>query len=192
MPEGQIAVGALYKGFDDSNASWWSDRVIAQQCGQVWLGTANELTYEANPDNTSYWASHQMPYMQVATWNDYEEGTEVESGISNCYTVTLSYVQAPGMHGEGPTLSWSLTQSPAGNVGGVQYASANTINNFTIWYAHHNSNNISVLETVSGTTSFIDPFAPDLPAGSYDFYVEMVGQPMIQNAMSNKQTISVE
>ena len=142
-----------------------------------------------------YWGSggNQLPYMQVATWNDYEEGTEEESGVNNCYSqVTLSYIQARGMHGEGPTLSWSLAQSPAGNVGGIQYATANTINNFTIWYAHHNSNNISVLETVSGTTSFIDPFAPDLPSGSYDFYVEMVGQPMIQNVMSGKQTISVE
>ena len=31
---GKIAVGALYKGFDDYNASWGSNRVIAQDCGQ--------------------------------------------------------------------------------------------------------------------------------------------------------------
>jgi hypothetical protein len=79
-----VPLGVLYKGFDDSNAGWGKDRVIAQQCGGVLLGTANELTYELNPNNTSYWASHQLPYMQVATWNDYEEGTEVESGINNC------------------------------------------------------------------------------------------------------------
>lgn len=117
VPEGQIAVGLLYKGFDDSNASWGEDRVIAQQCGQVLLDTAGELTLETN-GGTSYWATHQMPYMQVATWNDYEEGTEVESGISNCYnSVTVQYILAPGRSGEGPTLSWSLGTSSAANSG---------------------------------------------------------------------------
>ena len=28
-------IGALWKGFDNNDASWGSNRVIAQQCGQV-------------------------------------------------------------------------------------------------------------------------------------------------------------
>jgi hypothetical protein len=33
----QLTIGALWKGFDDNNASWSGNRVIAQQCGQVLL-----------------------------------------------------------------------------------------------------------------------------------------------------------
>jgi hypothetical protein len=25
-----------------------------------------------------------MPFMMLATWNDYEEGTAIEKGVSNC------------------------------------------------------------------------------------------------------------
>jgi hypothetical protein len=89
------------------------------------------------------------------------------------------------MSGQGPTLRWTLGTSSAANVNGIEYATANTINNFTIWTApHSHPNNITLLQTVPGTQSQIDPFSPSLPAGSYDVYVEMVGQPMIQNAMS--------
>src|SRR5581483_5742064 len=77
----QLTIGALWKGFDDNNASWGRNRVIAQQCGQVLLNTANEISKYFGGSNP------QLPYVQVVTWNDYEEGTAVEDGIDNCYTV---------------------------------------------------------------------------------------------------------
>jgi len=40
----QLTIGALWKGFDNNNSSWGSNRVIAQQCGQVLLKTANEIS----------------------------------------------------------------------------------------------------------------------------------------------------
>jgi hypothetical protein len=86
---GQITVGVLYKGFDDSTlpAPWGKDRVIAQQCGQVLIDTADEIgKYFPNSQYT-------LPYVQIATWNVYEEGTEVETGINNCYSV-VSFRQA--------------------------------------------------------------------------------------------------
>lgn len=175
VPKGQIAVGVLYKGFDDSNANWWSDRVIAQQCGQVLLGTAGELTYEANSANTSYWASHQMPYMQVATWNDYEEGTEVESGINNCYsgiTPTINMTQT--------TLSWSLTASD------TTYATTKSIYGYALWTAPHNQDNIT-LRAIVTPASKMSVSLPQLnvpPGQDVDIYVEMIGQPLIQDLMS--------
>jgi hypothetical protein len=36
-------VGATYKGFNDSLASWGSNRIMQQQCGQTWLKTFSEI-----------------------------------------------------------------------------------------------------------------------------------------------------
>ena len=37
-------IGALWKGFDNNDASWGSNLVIAQQCGQVLLKTPNKMS----------------------------------------------------------------------------------------------------------------------------------------------------
>src|ERR1700741_627060 len=76
-------VGATYKGFNDTLASWGSKRIMSQQCGQTWLQTFSEI-------NSLYSSGHQLPALQLVTWNDYEEGTEIESGISNCLSVSAS------------------------------------------------------------------------------------------------------
>src|SRR5437870_13350049 len=89
-------IGALWKGFDNNNASWGSNRVIAQQCGQVLLKTANEIS-------KYFGGSNQIPYVQVVTWNDHEEGTAVEDSIDNCYTLHSSIT--------GSLLTWSLVPS---------------------------------------------------------------------------------
>ncbi|MGC1371784.1 MAG: hypothetical protein WA824_06560 [Candidatus Sulfotelmatobacter sp.] len=173
VPEGQIAVGLLYKGFDDSNASWGSDRVLAQQCGQVLLGTAGELALGGE----SYWASHQMRYMQVATWNDYEEGTEVESGVNNCYTGITPSVS-------GNTLSWTLSTTTANE----SYVTTNSIYGYFIWTSPVGSDEITLRKIVTpgsaGSTS-LDSTDFNFSAGTQvDIYVEMIGMPLIQNLMS--------
>lgn len=166
---GQMAVGLLYKGFDDSNASWWSDRVIAEQCGQVLLGTAGELTLGGK----SYWANNQMPYMQVATWNDYEEGTEVESGINNCYSSVTPQIV-------GSTLQWSLNATDS------TYATTNSIYGYAIWTTPHGQENIT-LRAIVTPGSKMSVLLPQLnvPSGqNVDIYVEMIGKPLIQDLMS--------
>ncbi len=74
-------------------AVWGSNRIINQQCGLTWLATLAEAS-------KYYSSSHQLSAMQVVTWNDYEEGTEIESGIDNCVAL------APTVTGS--TLSWSI------------------------------------------------------------------------------------
>jgi hypothetical protein len=172
----QIAVGLLDKGFDDSNARWTSDRVVAQQCGQVLLDTANEVSAGG------YWGSggHQIPYMQVATWNDYEEATEQESGIDNCYTISASINSQQG------TLNWTLNPTDS------TYASTRTVHHFTVWWGVHGNDPNKVLQ-VAATNIENSQFSIDLsqltlpsPAPDYtvDLYVEMVGIPSVLNQMS--------
>ena len=86
-------VGASYKGFNDSLASWGSGRVMGQQCGQTWLQTFSEI-------NGLYNSGKQLSALQLVTWNDYEEGTEIESGISNCLTISATI--------SGNALNWSV------------------------------------------------------------------------------------
>ncbi|HSS97109.1 MAG TPA: hypothetical protein VLK33_08765, partial [Terriglobales bacterium] len=76
-------VGASYKGFNDKLAAWSANRIMGQQCGQTWLQTFSKI-------NGLYSSSNQLDALQLVTWNDYEEGTEIESGIDNCVSVTAS------------------------------------------------------------------------------------------------------
>ena len=70
-------MGAAYKGFNDTLASWGSDRIMQQQCGQTWLETFTNA-------NSIYSSQTQLPYFQLVTWNDYEEGTAIERGVPHC------------------------------------------------------------------------------------------------------------
>ena len=79
----KIAMGSAYKGFDDAEASWGKGRVINQRCGETWLTTLAE-------PGEFFSASHQLPALIIPSWNDYEEGTEIESGIDNCVQIKAS------------------------------------------------------------------------------------------------------
>ncbi len=162
----QLTIGALWKGFDDNNASWGRNRVIAEQCGQVLLNTAKEISKYFGGSNP------QLPYVQVVTWNDYEEGTAVEDGIDNCYTVNASL--------SGSQLTWSLAASDS-------YASTATIHHFNVYYEDAAGNLYSAASNLSITTNLLD-LSSVVPTGTWTVYVEMVGQPLIINRMSNGVT----
>ncbi len=163
----QLAIGAVFKGFDDNNASWGGNRVVAQQCGQVLLNTVKEAAKYFGGSNP------QIPYMQVVTWNDYEEATAVESGIDNCYTVNATL--------SGSTLNWSLVASDS------SYASPSTIHHFTVYFADATGNLYLAADNLPVTATSFD-LSNVVPAGTWSVYVEMVGQPLILNRMSNPQT----
>jgi glycosyl hydrolase family 99 len=73
----QIAVGTVWPGFDDRKASWSLNRHIDQRCGKTL-----EDTLQVFLDNND--SAHPMPFVLVATWNDYEEGTAIENGLARC------------------------------------------------------------------------------------------------------------
>lgn len=162
----QLTIGALYKGFDDNYAAWGGNRVMAQQCGQVLLNTAQEVNKYFGGTNP------QIPYMQVVTWNDYEEGTEVESGIDNCYNVNASL--------SGNVLSWSLLSSNF-------YASPATVHHFNVYFADAGGNLYPAATNLPTTTASLN-LSTVVPSGTWNIYVEMVGQPLILNRMSNGLT----
>jgi hypothetical protein len=91
--KGAVVMGSAYSGFNDAAASWGKGRKIDQGCGRTWLETfalANEYLEHGGT----------LPFLIVPTWNDYEEGTEIESGIDNCVTLEA--------RAEGSKLHWKV------------------------------------------------------------------------------------
>jgi hypothetical protein len=77
----KIAVGAAWAGFDDRKASWGLGRYMSQRCGATFADTM-ELHEEFYPPD------HPLPFLLVATWNDYEENTAIERGLEKCKSVS--------------------------------------------------------------------------------------------------------
>jgi hypothetical protein len=153
------AFGSSFKGFDDSLADWGSNRMIKQFCGQTWLSSLAEA-------GKHYSSSNQLDNLQLVTWNDYEEGTELETGIDNCVSVTASI--------QGRSLAWSITGS----------GSETTIDHYSVFISSDGQNLMPLAEVAAGNSSLnLDSF--DLGAGPYTFYVKAVGKPSIVNQMSN-------
>ncbi len=73
----RIAVGAAWAGFDDRKASWSLGRFMSQRCGAT-LSDTMKLPQEY------YSAENPLPFLLIATWNDYEEGTAIERGSAKC------------------------------------------------------------------------------------------------------------
>lgn len=72
----KITVGTVWPGFNDTKASWSLNRHIDRRCGKTFDDTLHLFQ--------QYDSELHMPFMMIATWNDYEEGTQIENGISQC------------------------------------------------------------------------------------------------------------
>jgi len=156
-------VGATYKGFNDTLASWGSNRIMGQQCAQTWLGTFSEI-------NGLYNSAMQLSDLQLVTWNDYEEGTEIESGISNCLSVTAS--------ASANTLQWTVSGDPS------------TLDHF-VPYISTDGQNLMALATAAAGSSSINLCSSSFPNGNYVAYVQGVGKPSITNQMSAAVNVSL-
>lgn len=67
----KVAVGGVWPGFDDSLAYWSENRYMARyQPG----GMTHDLTLKLAEDNN-------VGYILVGTWNDFEEGTDIEYSV---------------------------------------------------------------------------------------------------------------
>ena len=159
----EMAWGAAYKGFNDSLASWGQNRIIDQQCGETWLQTFKLM-------NGYYSASNQLPILQLVTWNDYEEGTEIESGIDNCLSISAKM--------SGAQLQWSIS----GN--------EDTLSQY-VAYVSADGENLVALKTLPTGSRSLDISQYKLGSGSYSAYVQAVGKPTIKNHMSGAVEFTV-
>ncbi|MFL6315003.1 MAG: PKD domain-containing protein [Terriglobales bacterium] len=159
----EYSTGSAYKGFNDTLALWGSNRIIDQQCGQTWL--------QSVADAGKYYSSlKQMLGIQLVTWNDYEEASEIESGIDNCVTVSASVA--------GTVASWSTT------------GQMNTVDHFMVFASQDGANLMSLADLPTTTTSLnIASFG--LNAGNYTIFVKAVGKPTLTNKMSGGVQLTI-
>jgi hypothetical protein len=157
---------AAWKGFDETNAAWnpTPPRIYGQQCGKTWIQTFKEMGH-----NGDYGTNNQLPFLGVATWNDYEEGTSIETGIDNCMTNLSASLS-------GSTLSWTPTfSSPDGT--------ESTLSSYVV-YDSTDGQNLTVKTNVSPSTHSIDLSTMNWSQGNHTLYVQAVGLPSIQNHIS--------
>src|ERR1700686_474280 len=152
----QQVVGATYKGFNDTLASWGSKRIMGQQCGQTWLKTFSDI-------NGLYNSGKQLTDLQLVTWNDYEEGTEIESGIDNCLTL------APSVSGN--ALQWSISGDES------------TVDHYTVYISSDGANLMSLTDLTPGLRS-LNLCGFSIPNGAYKLFVQAVGKPTLANQIT--------
>jgi len=158
--------GGAWKGYDETNAAWnpTPPRIYGQQCGKTWIQTFNQVTH-----NSNYGSSYQLPFMGVVTWNDYEEGTSIETGIGNCLSLTASV--------SGSTLSWTPSfSSPDGT--------ESTVKNYTV-YDSSDGQNLTTKASVASGTHSIDLNTLNLTPGNHTLFVQAVGLPSFQNHITD-------
>lgn len=156
---GEIVGANGFKGFNSIQSTWGTGRIMDQQCGQTWMQSLTE--------SNSYYRGG-VPYLQVATWNDYNEGTEIETGIDNCYTVSAGV--------SGKSLNWQLDTSNPN-------ASLTTVSHIEI-YDSVDGQNASPLGTQAAAASGSFDLS-SLSSGTHTLLVRMVGKNSIMNRMSS-------
>jgi hypothetical protein len=170
-------IASAYKGFDDNVVDGWGGgrRYAGQQCGKTWLDTLAAA-------GTFYSSAHQLEALQIPTWDDYEEGTEIETGIESWASISASV--------NGTMLSWSVAAAAGAPADCAQAISAGfsldaTIHHFEVYASPAGDG--EKLTRVGGdlpaSTKSLD-LTGALPAGAYVLYVYAVGQPVIHNHLS--------
>jgi hypothetical protein len=114
--------------------------------------------------------SNQLDWMELVTWNDYEEGTAIEMGIDNCVSVAASI--------SGSMLSWSLSGQP------------NTVDHLNIFISLDGLN-LMPLATLATSSRSLDLSSFSLAAGGYTLYVQAAGRPSLTNKISGPVKYSV-
>ncbi len=155
-----LTYGASYIGFNESLAPWVKSnpRIMNQHCGQTWLDTFGTVA------KAGYSANNQLQAIQIVTWNDYEEGSEIETGISNCITLSPSI--------NGSSLQWAVT----GN--------ENAVDHYTVFISLDGQQLMNLASVASGKHA-LDLSTYNLtPNTAYKLFVEAIGAPSVQNRMS--------
>ena len=80
----KITVGGIWPGFDDSEASWGTGRYIWRRCGRTWHDTRQLAK------------SYTAPVILIDTWNDFEEGSDIEFGTGDCLEPLRQQSVLPG------------------------------------------------------------------------------------------------
>jgi hypothetical protein len=168
----QVALAVAYgkvdhsqSPFPDQSGANADHLIMDAQCGKTWL--ASLARFAANQFGTS----HQLQALEIATFDDYDEGTEMETGIDNCVASLTA-----GLSGQ--TLSWSIAFTSPGDEG--------TIDHYAVFYSTDGTTgeNLTLLQNVAVTPANNGTYSLNLGTGlpsTAVIYVKAVGKSMLRN-----------
>lgn len=155
---GKKAFGAMcgrFNGTLTKSVSWSMGKYLPCDNGVCVVERAASIN-SAIPGN--------MTRMQWPTWSDWEEGTQVESGIENNFTLT-------GQVNGSNVLSWTIS------------GDERTVDHYEI-YASTNGVNAAFLGSAPTGVHQTNLNQVALPPGVYQFYIDAVGKPCIRDHIS--------
>ena len=158
---GRIYSGSFFKGFDDRLAAWGQGRKVDQACGLTFVRSLSAVAKHLSR------ASSNLPLLQVATWNDYEEGTEVETGVDNCGAVSAS------------VSSTMIKPVPSFTSPG----SEETVDHYEV-YLSVDGEHLMDAGSVAVGGAPLNAATLGLAPGAYKVFVQMVGKSHILNRIS--------
>jgi hypothetical protein len=163
---GKEAFGGMCSHFDGTltkSVSWSLGKYLPSSNGLCEVERAAVIN-TAIPTN--------ITRMQWATWSDWEEGTEVEAGLENLFSLT-GQITSPNL------LSWNIASGDE-----------RTIDHYQI-YASVNGVNAAFLGSAPSGVHQMDLSGAGLPGGSYQLYIDAVGKPCIRDHMSSPVSYDV-
>ncbi|HLJ30490.1 MAG TPA: hypothetical protein VKY85_27550 [Candidatus Angelobacter sp.] len=192
---GKNAWGAAFAGFNDVMAGWSppppagqpltaGGRLEDNGCGRTWLKTLAAA------------APFAPAFMQAVTWSDYDEGTEIETGIDNCVS---SVTAAMGTSALANTLTWTVNFSTRvdGSTG-----DDSTIDRFNIYDSQDGetltlaaalcnpggtaANSDHLCSATGSPTRSIDLKNLITSVGMHKLFVQAVGKPSILNHITTQ------
>jgi hypothetical protein len=137
------------------------------KCGKTFLTYMSEPSKFFGPGH-----SRTLQALEIATWDDYDEGTEMETGIDNCVSSFSSSLV-------GNNLSWTIAFNAPGD--------ESTIDHYAIFYSTDGSTGESLTELADVAPNFTGNYSFTLPTtlpSTTVIYVKAVGKPMLQNHMT--------
>jgi hypothetical protein len=142
--------------------------IMDAQCGKTWL------SYLQAPRNNNFGGTHApLNAIEIATWDDYDEGTEMETGVDNCMSSLSASIS-------GSILSWTIAFNAPGD--------QSTIDHYAVFYSTdgntgQNLTELSDVAVSSTSSSYTFSLPSNLPNPTV-VYVKAVGKPMVANHMS--------
>lgn len=158
----KISLSSVWKGFNGTmtrNTAWSLGKFIDQQWGQTWLDTWAENASFVN-------AGNKLDYVCTVVLDDYEEGTEVQSGIRTNVAVNA-----------GPMSGTVIPFSVTGN--------ENTVRQYNLWGTVDGITETLLASVKPGAAKQFDTATITAPsAGTYTLRIEAQGMPSLQNHMA--------
>src|SRR5262249_31750414 len=152
------SVGPGFNGTLTKLPAWSLGKYMPRDHGLCWLTQAANLNAHL-PVNA--------PWIQAVTWNDWEEGTQIESPIQNDIVVTASL--------NGTVLSWAVSGGTGNEV---------TLRSYRVIAQVNATTGYLVRTEGTGGPKIVDLATVALPTGTYTVFVIAVGAPCIRNQVS--------